>query len=125
LASNEEIQNAQMREFSTGATRNVDTEREDPEGFLAPEPLEAYFKFMHRNRFQKDGQIRASDNWQLGIPQQAYGKSLWRHFFSWWSVHRRVGNFKPEPSPYRNERLVEDCCAMMFKNLRTIRRGKI
>lgn len=114
MASNEEVKNEQMRTFNTGATRNSDTERIDPEGFLSWRPLEAYFNYMHKNRFQKDGNIRDSDNWQLGIPQRAYGKSLWRHFFDFWKTHRTVGNHKVEPSPYRNDRLIEDGVAIMF-----------
>jgi hypothetical protein len=113
VASNEAVEN-EMRQFETGATRNIDTERIDPEGFLAPEPLAEFFNYMHKNRVQKNGNIRESDNWQLGIPQRVYMKSLWRHFFDFWTVHREVGNNKVEPSPYRNEKLIEDCCAMMF-----------
>jgi hypothetical protein len=117
MASNEEVKNEQMRSFSTGATRNVDTERIDPEGFLAPSVLESYFGYMHKNRFQKDGKLRDSDNWQLGIPQKAYVKSLWRHFFDLWTQHRFVKNHLTPPSPYRNEKLIEDCNAIMFNTM--------
>ena len=117
MASSEEVKNETMREFATGATRNVDTERIDPEGFLSPAVLAEYFKYMHKNRFQKDGNLRDSDNWQLGIPQRAYVKSLWRHFFDFWTRHRAAGNHKSDQVGYRNEQLIEDCCALMFNSM--------
>lgn len=116
MASNEELKNEVMRQFNTGATRNADTERIDPEGFLKPAVLESYFAYMHKNRFQKDGNIRESDNWQLGIPQRAYMKSLWRHFFDVWKRHRGNGNqAKEQPAlQYRDEQIIEDCNAIIF-----------
>lgn len=118
MASQEEVKNEAMRQFATGATRNVDTEREDPEGFFAPSVLKAYIAYMHKNRFQKDGKLRDSDNWQLGIPQRAYMKSFWRHFFDLWTMHRKNGNHanpaeKNLPS-YQDPKIIEDCCALMF-----------
>lgn len=100
--------------FNTGATRNDSTNQIDPEGFLSPEVLQAYFDYMHKNRFRPNGEIRDSDNWQLGIPQYRYTKSLWRHFFSFWKLHRKIGNNKIESNPYRNEQLIEDSMGVMF-----------
>ena len=77
----------EMREFSTGATRNLDDNKLDYEGFLSPLVLEEFAKYMHTHRLQADGKLRASDNWQKGIPQDAYIKSLWRHFMSVWKMH--------------------------------------
>lgn len=79
---------AEMREFASGATRNVDEDRLDPEGFFSPAALECYMQYMHKHRKQADGKLRASDNWQKGIPLDAYMKSKWRHFFESWSIHR-------------------------------------
>lgn len=114
MASNEEVKNESMRQFASGATRNLDTEREDPEGFLAPQVLEAYIAFMHKNRVQKDGTLRESDNWQLGIPQRAYMKSLWRHFFDLWKRHRSNHNHDLLWKSYKDPKVIEDCCAGMF-----------
>ena len=91
------------REFDTGATRDVDTDKLDFEGFLSPLVIERYAEYMHKNRFRVDGTIRDSDNWQLGIPVSAYMKSLWRHFFSVWKSWRSG----PELSE-------EDLCAVIF-----------
>lgn len=79
-----------MRKFATGATRNNDVMRLDYEGFLSPLVLRHYAEYMNKNRVQADGSIRASDNWQLGIPFDSYMKSMWRHFMDVWSNHRRV-----------------------------------
>lgn len=77
-----------MRTFETGATRNQDQTRIDPEGFLSPLTLRFYANYMNKNRVQADGSIRASDNWQKGIPPESYMKSMWRHFLEVWSWHR-------------------------------------
>ena len=52
-----------MRKFDTGATRNNDETRLDYEGFLSPLVLERFAQYIHKNRVQDDGTIRASDNW--------------------------------------------------------------
>lgn len=77
-----------MREFDTGATRDSDENKLDYEGFLSPRALRRYAEYMHKNRKQADGKMRASDNWQKGIPKDAYMKSLFRHFMDVWALHR-------------------------------------
>lgn len=78
----------EMRQFGTGATRDGDQDKYDYEGFLAPSVVEAYGAYMHKNRLQRDGNLRDSDNWQKGIPKTAYVKSMFRHFFAVWKGHR-------------------------------------
>jgi hypothetical protein len=94
-----------MRAFSTGATRNADASRPDYEGFLSPLALEAFGVYMHFHRNLPDGSLRESDNWQKGIPQDAYLKSLWRHFFDVWKFFRG-GKIK--------EGIVFALCACLF-----------
>jgi hypothetical protein len=77
-----------MRHFDTGATRNVDANRFDYEGFLSPLAVESYAASMHKHRMQADGVLRDSDNWQRGMPKTSYIKSLFRHFFHAWKLHR-------------------------------------
>lgn len=88
-----------MREFDTGATRNVDDDKLDFEGCLSPLVLQEFAKYMHKHRRQADGKLRDSDNWQKGIPKTEYAKSAWRHFFDFWMLHRgyqaRSENGKP------------------------------
>jgi hypothetical protein len=77
-----------VREFGTGATRDLDADKLDFEGFISPLVLERYAKHMHKARRMPDGSMRESDNWQLGIPVPVYMKSLWRHFFAVWKLYR-------------------------------------
>ena len=68
-----------MRDFGTGATRNDDTTKYDYRGFLSMPALRRFAAYMHAHRVQKDGTIRASDNWKKGISREAYVSSLLRH----------------------------------------------
>lgn len=77
-----------VREFETGAVRDLDENKLDYEGFLSPIVLKRYAEYMHANRKLPDGSMRASDNWQLGIPKDAFMKSLFRHFMEVWTAHR-------------------------------------
>lgn len=96
-----------IRKFETGATRDVDTSKHDPEGFLSPLVIDRYNEFMHTNRRQRDGNLRDSDNWQKGIPLAAYMKSMWRHFLDVWLHHRGLGAKAKEP-------LEVALCALLF-----------
>src|SRR6266496_958544 len=78
-----------MRKFETGATRDDDNSKLDYEGFLCPLVLHRFAEYMHQHRVQTDGTLRASDNWQKGIPTDAYMKSMFRHFMDLWSAHRQ------------------------------------
>lgn len=77
-----------IRKFSTGATRDIDTSKNDYEGFLDPDVLEAYGDYMTLHRKQADGSLRDSDNWQKGMPKEVYVKSLLRHLMVVWRIHR-------------------------------------
>lgn len=77
-----------MRNFSTGATRDTEEGKLDFEGFLSPIVLQSFADYMHKHRKQVDGEFRASDNWQKGIPLEVYMKSGFRHFMDWWTEHR-------------------------------------
>lgn len=77
-----------MREFSTGATRDNDETKNDYEGFMSPHATKLFGDYMTKHRKQADGKLRDSDNWQKGIPRDAYMKSAWRHFLEVWTLHR-------------------------------------
>lgn len=77
-----------MRIFPTGATRDTNVGKLDYEGFLSPIGLRAFAEYMHAHRTQSDGSLRASDNWQKGIPREEYMRSMWRHFMDVWLIHR-------------------------------------
>jgi len=77
-----------MRKFKTGATRDNEDTKIDFEGFYHPLVVERFGEYMHKHRVQADGELRDSDNWQKGIPKDAYMKSGFRHFMDWWKEHR-------------------------------------
>lgn len=79
---------APLREFGKGATRNNDAGQVDYEGHLSPLVVEWLGKYFDSHRRLPDGTLRASDNWQLGIPLDSFMKSGWRHFLTWWLGHR-------------------------------------
>jgi hypothetical protein len=86
---------AAIRTFDSGATRNVETGKPDYEGFLSPLVIERFGQYMLKHQTQADGTLRSSDNWQKGIPRDAYMKSGFRHFMEWWGGHR-AGNVDEE-----------------------------
>lgn len=94
-----------MRQFETGATRDVDTNKFDYEGFLHPSVVERFAEYMHENRLQADGKLRDSDNWQKGIPKDAYMKSAFRHFMDIWKEHRGIKT---------KDGMEKAICALMF-----------
>ena len=76
-----------MRVFESGATRNVDTGKPRYAGFLSPEVLQEFGRYMLRHQTQADGTTREPDNWKKGIPIDAYMESLLRHVIDIWQIH--------------------------------------
>lgn len=99
---------AGMRHFGTGATRDQDTSKNDYEGFNSPLVEKAFGDYMTRHRIQPDGSVRASDNWQLGIPRDAYIKSLMRHVHDLWLHHRNFPEEACDPD------VISVLCAIRF-----------
>jgi hypothetical protein len=99
---------AEVRQFDTGATRDIDVDKYDYEGFLSPLVIERYGAYMHKNRLQRDGSLRDSDNWQKGIPLAAYIKSMYRHFMSVWKLYRGLKS---------EEDLEEALCGVLFNSM--------
>jgi hypothetical protein len=77
-----------MREFDSGATRDTAEGKLDYEGCLSPLALEAFGEYMLECSICSDGTKRPSDNWQMGIPFKEYMKSLLRHTWDVWKIHR-------------------------------------
>lgn len=96
-----------VRRFETGATRDGDIDKLDYEGFLSPLVIERYGVYMHAKRRLADGTLRASDNWQLGIPLDQYVKSSLRHVFDWWKAHR---GYKTRSG----DDIEDEICAVLF-----------
>ena len=93
------------RNFETGAYRDTDVGKHDFEGFLSPLVIKRYGEYMTKHRKQSDGKLRDSDNWQKGIPKDAYIKSGWRHFMDWWGEHRYLDS---------KDGIEEALCALLF-----------
>ncbi|MDR3473424.1 MAG: hypothetical protein P4M09_17330 [Devosia sp.] len=96
-----------IRKFDTGATRDLDADKLDFEGFLSPYVIEAFGRYMHGKRKMADGSLRDGDNWQKGIPLEAYMKSGWRHHKDWWAHHRGLPELTAED-------LEDTLCALLF-----------
>ena len=67
--------------------------------------MKRFAEYMNKHRKQSDGNLRDSDNWQKGIPKDAYIKSGYRHFFDWWMQHRGYEG---------QDTLEESICALIF-----------
>ena len=93
-----------MRTFSGGATRDLDDNKLDFEGFFSPLVVRRYAEYMRKHRDTADGP-RESDNWQSGMGFRVWMKSAWRYFFDWWSEHRGWGS---------REGLEDAICGLLF-----------
>lgn len=98
----------EIRVFASGATRNSDADKLDYEGFLSPFVLRRFARYMHANRVQKDGTLRASDNWQKGLPPAETLKSLLRHVMEVW-LHMRGVRAEVEIHAFQDA-----LCAVIF-----------
>ena len=101
-----------MRTFDSGATRSADTGKPDYEGFLSPLVIVRYGEYMQKHRVQADGNVRDSDNWQHGIPKDAYIKSLFRHFIDLWQTHR--GHATRDKDTGEVVGMEDSACAILF-----------
>lgn len=104
----------EIRQFETGATRDSEIGKNDYEGFLSPLVIERFGNYMTKHRIQADGSLRASDNWQKGIPKEAYIKSMWRHFLDVWFIFRGYKRFDKQK---KEEITMEEALCAMFFNI--------
>lgn len=96
-----------MRTFDTGATRDANEHKPQYDKFLSPIVLHEFAEYMQRKRIQTNGEPRPGDNWQKGIPLDAYMESLMRHVVDLWLHHR--GH-----SSYAEESLNDTLAALLF-----------
>jgi hypothetical protein len=101
-----------IRQFETGATRDLDIDKVDYEACLSPLVLEAFGEYMLSCTIQKDGSKRPGDNWQKGIPLTSYMKSLLRHTWDVWKLHR--GYPVIDRKTGNPVTMKQACCAVMF-----------
>lgn len=100
----------QIRTFESGATRNANEHKLRYEGFLSPNVLKRFAEYMHLHRKQADGKMRDPDNWQKGIPRDAYTDSLVRHVMDLWLHQRGYGD-------QATEDIETALCAIMFNSM--------
>jgi hypothetical protein len=84
----------------------------DIEGHVSPSALLAYCEFLHRKRAvpgQKE--LRAADNWQLGMSLDDYAESLVRHVVHFWAMHRGAVVTDEKGTPENKHDLL---CATLF-----------
>lgn len=103
-----------VRQFKTGATRDRDENKLNYTGFDNPFVQKRYAEFMHRNRVPSDGAVRAADNWQKGIPRQAYMESLERHFMEVKLMHESLRPGKRLRMSVDEEQLLDNLMAIVF-----------
>jgi hypothetical protein len=105
-----------MREYNTGAKRSEVKGKPQYEGYLSPLVIWRYGQYMLGHQMQEDGNMRASDNWQKGMPLDDYMDSMWRHFMDVWLFHRAKGTKnKAMSTPTAQDIDIEDAlCALMF-----------
>lgn len=109
---------SKMTTFESGATRSSETPF-DPSGFLSPAVLAGFSRYMERHRKQADGTLRASDNWQKGMPTSRAWRSLTRHFLDAWLMSR---GYQPESADCKT---IEDALHAVLFNVQVILKNRI
>lgn len=107
--------NGEQVGFATGATRSNSDDKIDYEGYISPVVLRLFGEYMHEHRIQRDGKVRASDNWQQGIPIYRYVKSLIRHTQEFWLMWR--GEVAINPDNGKPFTLKQVLCAILFNTM--------
>lgn len=102
-----------MREFESGATRDVVEGKLSYVKGLSPIVLKRYLQYLDKHRLQADGQKRNFDNWKLGIDQDTYLDGLGRHF---WDVWLLCHGYSTEDNHGPVE-LEDVLCAVMFNSM--------
>jgi hypothetical protein len=102
-----------MREFDTGATRDVSEDKLSYVKGLSPIVLKRYLQYLNEHRIQADGNKRTFDNWKLGIPQEAYLDGLGRHFIDVWLL---CHGYSAEDN-HGPVNLESALCAVMFNSM--------
>jgi hypothetical protein len=96
-----------VRQFSSGATRDTDDTKADPEGCFHPLVIKAVSDYMAKHSYLPNGTRRPADNWQKGMPRAQWRKSLERH----WLDARLHDKGFPDQA---RETMVDALCAIIF-----------
>ena len=102
-----------MREFESGATRDVVEGKLSYVRGLSPIVLKRYLQYLDKHRLQADGKKRDFDNWKLGIDQETYLDGLGRHFWDVWLLCHGY----PAEDNHGPVVLEDVLCAVMFNSM--------
>jgi len=109
-SSKVESVSSHSQEFETGAFRSSASGRIDPEASLSPLVVERLCEYLEKCSHLENGEQRALDNWQQGMPPATYIKGLLRHTLHAWQRHRGWKVLDPKAA----ENIEEDLCAILF-----------
>ena len=101
---------SEIRQFETGATRDVFVGKLSYVKGLSPIVLRRYMQYLDKHREQSDGSMREFDNWKKGIPKEDYLDSEIRHSVDLWLMMQGFEAFDNH-GPCELEDL---CCAVIF-----------
>jgi len=94
-----------IRTFKTGATRDTSKGKAEYCKFYCPLVFKRFGEYMVKHQTQADGKMREGDNWQKGIPRDAYMESMMRHVHDLWMEHKGYES---------RDGAEEALCAIMF-----------
>jgi hypothetical protein len=109
---------ADVRTFSTGATRSPLGTKPEYAGFLSPLVIKRFGAYMHKHRTQADGTIRDARNWQKGIPQAAYMDSMLRHQVDVWLYQEGHAGEMSEDIETALCAMIFNCQGMLYEILK-------
>ena len=96
-----------FREASSGATRDVNTDKLVYDKFQHPLVVKRFAEYMNANRKMQDGSTRAGDNWYKGFPRDWLIESMHRHYMDTW-LHAK--GFEA----HANEDIESALCGILF-----------
>jgi len=104
--------------LSTGASRSQGEGKLQYAGYESPLVTNAFAQYMRAHQYQKDGKIRAADNWQQGIPLNRYLDSLVRHVMDLQLAHagfwKLTALYQENPEFSEADLITETLCAIRF-----------
>ena len=104
------MNDAKIRQFDTGATRDTSIGKLEYARFMSPIVLKRFAEYMDLHRKQSDGNLREPDNWQnlFGDKHEdVCMDSLWRHLMDVWLINKGFPN-------EAREDIASALCAIMF-----------
>lgn len=101
---------AKIRQFDTGATRDTSIGKLEYARFMSPIVLKRFAEYMNLHRKQTDGNLREPDNWMNLFGDNHEGvclDSLWRHLMDVWLINKGFQN-------EAREDIESALCAILF-----------